>query len=175
MAGGQPLRRRDERALSDRQYLHLRRCAAYREGDAAICAVTRTDQMKPHAWFVSGGGAWPRLTVPLFRPLSRVLSRRRRSSVGSSRCGCWWWCHCRWGLQRAERTRPSGSAIIRRVALEVFGNHELPHIHAAVEGTDRRCWGRPKVCDEGVTSGCCLVGNISAGVASNPGGGRSHQ
>ena len=107
--------------------------------------------------------------------LSRVLSRRRRSSVGSSRCGCWWWCHCRWGLQRAERTRPSGSAIIRRVALEVFGNHELPHIHAAVEGTDRRCWGRPKVCDEGVTSGCCLVGNISAGVASNPGGGRSHQ
>ena len=77
MAGGQPLRRRDERALSDRQYLHLRRCAAYREGDAAICAVTRTDQMKPHAWFVSGGGAWPRLTVPLFRPLSRVLSRRR--------------------------------------------------------------------------------------------------
>ena len=134
MAGGQPLRRRDERALSDRQYLHLRRCAAYREGDAAICAVTRTDQMKPHAWFVSGGGAWPRLTVPLFRPpLSRSLSPSsivgrlkpmRLLVVVSLQMGI-----AESGEDEAKWQRD----YQERVALEGFGNHELPHIHAAVE------------------------------------------
>ena len=99
------------------------------------------------------GGAWPRLTVPLFRPpLSRSLSpssivgrlKPMRLLVVVS---------LQMGIAESGEDEASGSGYQMRVALEVFGNHERPHIHAAVEELTEGVGAGQKLCDEGVQAG----------------------
>ncbi len=84
--------------------------------------------------FVSGGGAWPRLTVPLFRPSLAfslaVVDHRSAQADAAAGGGFIADGDCR---ERRGRGQVAARLSGARVALEVFGNYELPHIHAAVE------------------------------------------